>query len=89
MSGTPLDRESRKNEVLHHPFASYRLCQSFNGKLWDELMNREVFTTLLEAKTLIGDWRRESNEIRPYSSLGCRPPAPEATQPALTLAALT
>jgi transposase InsO family protein len=65
------------------------LCQSFNGKLWDELMNTEVFTTLLEARTLIGDWRRESNEIRPYSSLGCRPPAPEATQPALTLATLT
>jgi putative transposase len=43
--------------------------ESFNGKLRDELINREVFTTLLEAKTLIGDWRRQYNEVRPYSSL--------------------
>jgi hypothetical protein len=45
--------------MLHHPFASYRLCQSFNGELWDELINREVFTTLLEAETRIGDWCRQ------------------------------
>jgi transposase InsO family protein len=63
--------------------------ESFNGKLRDELINREVFTTLLEAKTLIGDWRREYNEVRPHSSLGYRPPSPEATQPVLTLATLT
>jgi len=63
--------------------------ESFNGKLRDELINREVFTTLLEAKTLIGDWRRQYNEVRPHSSLGYRPPALEATQPALTLATLT
>jgi transposase InsO family protein len=63
--------------------------ESFNGKLGDELINREVFTTLLEAKTLIGDWRRQYNEVRPHSSLGYRPPALEATQPALTLATLT
>jgi putative transposase len=43
----------------------------------------------LEAKTLIGDWRREYNEVRPHSSLGYRPPAPETTQPALMLATLT
>ena len=63
--------------------------ESFNGKLRDELINREVFTTLLEAKTLIGDWRRHYNEIRPHSSLGYRPPAPEAIKPTLTLATLT
>ena len=39
--------------------------ESFNGKLGDELINREVFTTLLEAKTLIGDWRRQYNEVPP------------------------
>ena len=27
-------------------------------------------------------WRREYNQVRPHSSLGYRPPAPEATQPA-------
>ncbi|HJW29266.1 MAG TPA: transposase, partial [Saprospiraceae bacterium] len=52
--------------------------ESFNGKLRDELLNGEIFTTLLEAKVLIENWRREYNHIRPHSSLGYRPPAPQA-----------
>jgi putative transposase len=52
--------------------------ESFNGKLRDELLNREVFTTLNEAKVLIEQWRREYNTTRPHSSLHYRPPAPEA-----------
>jgi len=52
-------------------------CESFNGKLRDELLNREIFYTLHEAKILIENWRREYNEIRPHSSLGQQPPAPE------------
>jgi len=51
--------------------------ESFNGKLRDELLNREIFTTLTEAKVLIEQWRQEYNHIRPHSSLGYRPPAPE------------
>jgi transposase InsO family protein len=53
--------------------------ESFNGKLRDELLNREVFATLTEAKVLIEQWRKEYNQVRPHSSLGYRPPAPEAT----------
>ena len=52
--------------------------ESFNGKMRDELLNREIFTTLTEAKVLIEQWRREYNQVRPHSSLGYRPPAPEA-----------
>ena len=52
--------------------------ESFNGKLRDELLNREVFETLLEAKVLIEGWRIEYNTVRPHSSLGYKPPAPEA-----------
>jgi transposase InsO family protein len=55
--------------------------ESFNGKLRDELLNGEIFTTLLEAKVLLANWRREYNQIRPHSSLGNRPPAPEAIRP--------
>jgi putative transposase len=55
--------------------------ESFNGKLRDELLNREIFTTLIEAKVLIEQWRREYNQVRPHSSLGYRPPAPEARIP--------
>ena len=52
--------------------------ESFNGKLRDELLNREIFTTLEEAKILIEQWRKEYNQVRPHSSLGYQPPAPEA-----------
>ena len=55
--------------------------ESFNGKLRDELLNREVFTTLTEVKVLIEQWKREYNQVRPHSSLGYRPPAPEAGMP--------
>ena len=58
--------------------------ESFNGKLRDELLNREIFTTLTEASILIGQWRREYNQVRPHSSLGYRPPAPEAILTAAT-----
>lgn len=52
--------------------------ESFNGKLRDELLNREIFYTLKEAQVLIEQWRRHYNEVRPHSSLGYRPPAPRA-----------
>ena len=51
--------------------------ESFNGKLRDELLNAEVFNSLAEAKVLIEQWRRHYNTLRPHSSLGYRPPAPE------------
>ena len=51
--------------------------ESFNGKLRDELLNREIFTTLEEAKVLIELWRREYNQVRPHSALRYSPPAPE------------
>jgi putative transposase len=50
--------------------------QSFIGKLRDELLNGEIFDTLLEARVVMGDWKKEYNQIRPHSSLGYRPPAP-------------
>jgi putative transposase len=58
--------------------------ESFNGKLRDELLNREIFTTLEEARVLIEEWRKEYNQIRPHSALGYQPPAPEAILTAAT-----
>ena len=52
--------------------------ESFNGKLRDELLNMEIFYSLKEAKILIEQWRRHYNEVRPHSSLGYKPPAPQA-----------
>jgi len=63
--------------------------ESFNGKLRDELLNREIFTTLHEAKILIEQWRKEYNHVRPHSSLGYRPPAPKAIMPVIMPMGLT
>jgi transposase InsO family protein len=52
--------------------------ESFNSKLRDELLNGESFDTLTEAKIIIEQWRHHYNTVRPHSSLGYRPPAPEA-----------
>ena len=52
--------------------------ESFNGTLADELLEREIFYTLYEAKVMIERWRVQYNTIRPHSALGYRPPAPEA-----------
>jgi transposase InsO family protein len=52
--------------------------ESFNGKLRDELLNREIFYTLQEAQVLIERWRNQYDRRRPHSSLGNRPPPPSA-----------
>jgi transposase InsO family protein len=52
--------------------------ESFNGKMRDELLNGELLDTLEEAKVLVEAWRKVYNRIRPHSSLGYKPPAPEA-----------
>ena len=54
--------------------------ESFNGKMRDELLAREIFYSLKEAQVLIEMWRRQYNTIRPHSALGYRPPAPAAIQ---------
>ena len=51
--------------------------ESFNGRLRDELLNGEIFTTLKEAQVVIEAWRQHYNRVRPHSSLGYKPPAPE------------
>jgi putative transposase len=55
--------------------------ESFNERLRDELLNGEVFQTVLEARVPCDQWRRHYNAVRPHSSLGYRPPAPEAIVP--------
>jgi len=58
--------------------------ESFNGKLRDELLSREIFTTLTEASILIEEWHKKYDQVRPHSALDYRPSAPEAIIP-LTL----
>lgn len=49
--------------------------ETFNGRLRDELLNREVFETLKEAKVIVEDHRLGYNHRRPHSSLGYQTPA--------------
>ena len=44
--------------------------ESFGGRLRDELLAVEAFTSLLEAQVLVEDWRIEYNTVRPHSALG-------------------
>lgn len=43
--------------------------ESFNGKLRDELLNGEIFDTVLEARVIIDRWKNDYNRKRPHSSL--------------------
>jgi transposase InsO family protein len=49
--------------------------ESFGGKVRDEVLAVEAFDSLLEAKTVIEDWRNSYNTIRPHSSLNWKTPA--------------
>jgi transposase InsO family protein len=61
-------------------------CESFNGKMRYQLLDGEIFYSLLEARVVIEAWRRHYNEVRPHSSLGGRPPlAPETREVNLKL----
>jgi putative transposase len=54
---------------------------SFNGRLRDELLDRELFDTLWEVTVLVERWRQINNRIHPHSALDYRPPAPEPIAP--------
>ena len=63
--------------------------ESFNACMRDELLNGEIFYTLLEAKVIIEMWVKHYNTKRPHSSLNYRTPVPEVLQPDLMQLAMT
>jgi putative transposase len=48
--------------------------ESFNGRLRDECLNTEVFSSLVDAREKLERWRRDYNETRPHSALADRTP---------------
>jgi transposase InsO family protein len=54
--------------------------ESLNSRLRDELLNRELFTSVLEARVITEDYRQEYNQRRPHSALGYQTPAAFAGQ---------
>jgi transposase InsO family protein len=55
--------------------------ESSNGKMRDELLNGEIFDTILEAIVITERWTKTYNTVRPHDSLGYRPPAPQVRYP--------
>jgi putative transposase len=64
--------------------------ESFNGRVRDELLNLEEFTSLTVAQVVVEVWRIEYNSYRPHSALDGLTPAEYAatwtstTQPTLS-----
>jgi transposase InsO family protein len=50
-------------------------CESFNGRMRDELLNESLFFGLDHARTKVTDWINDYNQRRPHSALGYRTPA--------------
>ena len=50
-------------------------CESFNGRMRDELLNESLFIDLGQARQLIDAWANDYNTARPHSSLGYKTPA--------------
>ena len=93
-----VERRVTSQDVIEHLFELFiepgspwenGYIESFNGKLRDELLEREIFTTLKEAKVLIEQWRREYNEFRPHSAKAYRPPVPVAIESIPVVGTLT
>jgi putative transposase len=50
-------------------------CESFNGRMRDELLNETLFRGLDHARAKIANWADDYNHQRPHSSLGYKTPA--------------
>ena len=49
--------------------------ESFNGRLRDEFLNETLFTSLMQARLALEEWRRDYNLVRPHSRIGWLAPA--------------
>jgi len=54
--------------------------ESLNGKMRDQFLNGELFSTRKQAQSMTERWRRHDNTVRPHRRLGGQPPAPETLQ---------
>jgi putative transposase len=54
--------------------------ESFNGRLRDEFLNETLFTSLMQARLALEEWRHDYNTIRPHSRIGWLTPAAYAAK---------
>lgn len=56
------------------------ICEAFNSKMRDELLNETLFFGLDHARSAIAAWVTDYNATRPHSALGYQTPAAYADQ---------
>jgi putative transposase len=71
---------SQEHQITWHFIAPGKpmqngFCESFNGRMRDELLNESLFFGLDHARTSIASWIADYNEQRPHSALGYLTPA--------------
>jgi transposase InsO family protein len=71
---------AQENAVLWHFITPGKpmqngFCESFNGRMRDELLNETLFLGLPNARTKITEWVVDYNQKRPHSALGYQTPA--------------
>jgi putative transposase len=71
---------SQEHQITWHFIAPGKpmqngFCESFNGRMRDELLNESLFFGLDHARTRIASWIADYNEQRPHSALGYLAPA--------------
>lgn len=76
---------SKRNRVKLHFIQPGKPTQnafveSFNGKFREYCLDLNWFASLTDARSIIGEWRRHYNHVRPHRSLGKIPPAVFAKQ---------
>jgi transposase InsO family protein len=80
---------SKENRIEWHYIAPGKpmqngFCESFNGRMRDELLNESLFFGLDHARAKIREWAADYNSARPHSSLGYKTPAAFAAHLAAT-----
>lgn len=60
--------------------AQNAFIESFNGRLRDEFLNETLFTSLMQARLALEEWRRDYNTVRPHSRIGWLTPAAYAAK---------
>ena len=60
------------------------ICEAFNSKMRDELLNETLFFGLDQARRIVASWVADYNAARPHSALAYETPAAFAAQLAAT-----
>jgi putative transposase len=86
--GLELDQWAYRNGVKLHFIQPGKPTQnghieSFNGKLRDECLNQEWFSSLPHARSILANWKQDYNYVRPHSALDYLPPILWAQKQAL------